>query len=343
MSGTTTNVRWPRGGLGADPLPRPLEVGRACGCPVRIGDPAGRRRPQVGDVEVGVEHLAERPRDRRRGHEQDVRRAAAGLRLERAALLDAEAVLLVDDDQPEVGERHRLLDAARGCRRRPAPGPMRDAPRSALARVGLERAGQQRHADPELGSSSAPTRLEVLAREQVGRREQGALAARRAPRPPARRRRPRSCPSRRRPGAAGASASAGRGPSRMASIAASWSSVSSTARPTSRDRARRRGPPGSAASDASSIATGDAAARGPRCRRRATIPSWSASSSSKASRRERGVAVLERRPGSGPPRARSTIGTRCFAARIVGRQVLRVGAAGSVERLADGRRAGAPR
>ena len=43
---------------------------------------AGGRRAQVRDVEVGVEHLAERPRDRRRGHQQHVRRAAAGLGLE---------------------------------------------------------------------------------------------------------------------------------------------------------------------------------------------------------------------------------------------------------------------
>ena len=38
------------------------------------------------------------------------------------ALLDAEAVLLVDDDEPEVEERRRRRRAARACRRRCAPG-----------------------------------------------------------------------------------------------------------------------------------------------------------------------------------------------------------------------------
>ena len=37
---------------------------------------------------------------------------------QRVALLDPEAVLLVDDDQAEIGEADALLDAARGCRRR---------------------------------------------------------------------------------------------------------------------------------------------------------------------------------------------------------------------------------
>ena len=77
-------------------------------------DAAGRRRPQVRHVEVGVQDLAERPRDGRRGHQQDVRRPAARLRLERTALVDAETVLLVDDDEAEIGERHRVLDEGVG-------------------------------------------------------------------------------------------------------------------------------------------------------------------------------------------------------------------------------------
>ncbi len=87
---------------------------------VRLTDPrpdrdaALRRRPQVGDVEVGVEDLAERPRDRRRRHQQDVRGVTAGLRLELAALLDAEAVLLVDDDDAEGVELDPLLDQGVG-------------------------------------------------------------------------------------------------------------------------------------------------------------------------------------------------------------------------------------
>ena len=104
-------------------------------------------------------------------------------------------------------------------------------------------------------------RLEVLAGEQVGRREERALEAGARPRRPARRPRPRSCPSRRRPGGAAASGSAGRGRRGSAAIAVAWSAVSSTARPSVRaERAadRRRGSPASAAA---STATSGAASR----------------------------------------------------------------------------------
>ena len=108
-----------------------------------------------------------------------MRRAAAGLGLELAALLDAEPVLLVDDDEAEVRERDRLLDQ----RVRPDDDE-RLAGRDRLERlgldVGLERAGQQRHADPDALEQRAH-RLEVLAGEQVGRGEERALAARPGP------------------------------------------------------------------------------------------------------------------------------------------------------------------
>ena len=107
-----------------------------------------------------------------------MRRAAAGLRLERAALVDPEAVLLVDDDQAEIGERDGVLDERVG-----ADHDQRLARRDRLERLGLdvrlERSGQQRDADPEL-RQQRPDRLEVLAREQVGRCEEGALEPARA-------------------------------------------------------------------------------------------------------------------------------------------------------------------
>ena len=87
-----------------DLAPRAVEVGRALD-PGPDLDPARGRRPEVGHVEVRVQDLAERPRDGRRGHQQDVRRAAAGLGLELAALVHPEPMLLVDDDEAEVGER----------------------------------------------------------------------------------------------------------------------------------------------------------------------------------------------------------------------------------------------
>ena len=154
--------------------PQAIEVARA---PDRRSDrdPALRRRPQVGDVEVGIDDLAERPWDRRRGHEQDVRRQpSAGLGLEKSALLDPEAMLLVDHGEPEVGEGDRLLEQG--------VGPDDDtglAVGDRLARVaptlGRERAREERHRHAEVAEQRIERRR-VLAREQVRRREQGALA-----------------------------------------------------------------------------------------------------------------------------------------------------------------------
>ena len=79
-----------------------------------LADPRGHDRLAVrgrlrdlGHGEVAVDGQRERARDRRRRHVQDVRRAPLG---ERLALLDAEAVLLVDDRDGEVGELDVALD-----------------------------------------------------------------------------------------------------------------------------------------------------------------------------------------------------------------------------------------
>ena len=158
--------------LVADPLPGAVEVVRPPDArPDR--DPARRWRPQGRDVEVRVQHLAERARDRRRRHQQDVRRAARRLRLERAALLHAEPVLLVDDGQREVGERHLLLE------QRVRPDHDRRLPRrDRLGRVppalAGQRAGQQRDRQAEVLEQRGQRRV-VLAGEEVRRREQGRL------------------------------------------------------------------------------------------------------------------------------------------------------------------------
>ena len=101
--------------------------------PVLIALPPGRQRPQIRHVQVGQQDLAERSGDRRRRHQQDVRRAA--LRAQSLALGDAESMLLVDDRQGQVGELDRLLDqgvrsdddparwSGRAARRRPAARP----------------------------------------------------------------------------------------------------------------------------------------------------------------------------------------------------------------------------
>ena len=103
------------------------------------GGDVGDDRPAPGgelvqgrDVEVAVGGEGERPRDRRRGHVQDVRREALRrLAVQRSALVDAEAVLLVDDGDRETVELDGFLDervgadeqlqlagrrACRGCR-----------------------------------------------------------------------------------------------------------------------------------------------------------------------------------------------------------------------------------
>ena len=106
-SGQTTyawrpSSRWraePRVRLGAPLLASPTRVTTG----LRFG---GRRR-DLGDGEVAVHRQRERPRDRRRGHVEHVRAPALG---ERRALLDAEAVLLVDDRDREVGELDLALD-----------------------------------------------------------------------------------------------------------------------------------------------------------------------------------------------------------------------------------------
>ena len=67
---------------------------------------ARRRLRDLGHVELAEHGQRERARDRRRGHVQQVRPQAR----ERLTLLDAEAVLLVDDRDREVGELDVALD-----------------------------------------------------------------------------------------------------------------------------------------------------------------------------------------------------------------------------------------
>ena len=67
-----------------------------------------RRGFQVGDVADAQQAHVQGPRDRRGREGQDVHRRAQ--RLEPLLVLDAEPLLLVDDHQPQVLERHVLLD-----------------------------------------------------------------------------------------------------------------------------------------------------------------------------------------------------------------------------------------
>ena len=143
----------------------------------------------------------------------------AGLGAQRGALLDAEAVLLVDDHQPEVGELHVLLeqgvradhDAGLAAgRARPArcAGRRRPATRSAAP------PGSPPSAPPSMPPSARSPSIAVIERWCCwASTSVGASSAAWPPEstpgasPAAR---PRSCRSRPRPGAAGASGGRGR-------------------------------------------------------------------------------------------------------------------------------------
>ena len=100
--------------------------------------------------------------------------AALALAAQSEPLLDPEAVLLVDDDEPEVRERHfRLEQGVRSHRDRGlAAG---DAGQGPAALATPEPARQPDHVDPERIEPS-PEAREVLLGEQLGGRHEGDLA-----------------------------------------------------------------------------------------------------------------------------------------------------------------------
>ncbi len=132
---------------------------------------------QGSGVEVAVGGQRERARDRRRGHVQDVRRQTFdALGVERLALLDPEAMLLVDHAEAEAGELDGRLDqrvgaddqaqlaAGEAVERFPAPG----------RRCGT---GEQRERRRLFGQQLAEGDG-VLLGERLGRRHQHRLEAR---------------------------------------------------------------------------------------------------------------------------------------------------------------------
>ncbi len=125
-----------------------------------------RRLRDLGDGEIAVHRERERARDRRRGHVQHVRRATLRQRL---ALLDAEAVLLVDDRDREIAQLDALLDQ----RVRADDDVRAERRRAHLLR---RRAREQCARDAELGAD-AFDREEVLFGERLCRRHQRALAS----------------------------------------------------------------------------------------------------------------------------------------------------------------------
>ena len=135
-------------GLLADLLPCAPKIGATADAR-RDGQPARWRRMEIRHVEVGVQDLAERARNRCGGHQQHVRRRAASLGFQLAPLLHTEPVLLVDDDEPEVPELHAGLEQrvrAHDHRCHPVP----DRLSGALGTGPAQRASQERHVQPEV-------------------------------------------------------------------------------------------------------------------------------------------------------------------------------------------------
>ena len=103
--------------------PVPLERARADD--LRDDRRAPRRQlAQLGLVEVAVDQHRGGARDRRRGHHEHVG-LGAPLPPEQVALLDAEAVLLVDDGERRGARTRRPRRSARACRRRCRRAPSR--------------------------------------------------------------------------------------------------------------------------------------------------------------------------------------------------------------------------
>ena len=75
--------------------------------------PAGRLLGELGDVEVAIGRQHQGARDGRRRHDQEIDGMALGG--QRHALVHAEAMLLVDDSQCQVGEFDFLLDQSMGA------------------------------------------------------------------------------------------------------------------------------------------------------------------------------------------------------------------------------------
>ena len=113
----------------------------------------------------------ERPGNRGRGHVEHVRASPLG---ERGALLDAEAVLLVDDGDGQVGELDLALDQrVRADRDAHVAG--RDELVGGAALACGEARGEERDTDAELRAQPLD-REEMLLGERLRRRHQGALA-----------------------------------------------------------------------------------------------------------------------------------------------------------------------
>ncbi len=153
--------------LGAHPLPGSglVEVALA-GQPLgRHGDAPGRQLVERGEIEVAEDHHGGGARDRRRRHHQQVGVAVGPLGAQRGPLLDAETVLLVDDDAAERAEADLL--GQQGVRpHHEAHGTRGQPVHHGGARLTLDPAREQFH--PDLATGHAARALEVAEQRTYG-------------------------------------------------------------------------------------------------------------------------------------------------------------------------------
>ena len=148
------------------------DIGTACGRDRHGLDRFAPRRQLVDHrhVEVGIQALGEGARDRGGRHDQLMRTAiaAAPLLAQRQALMHAEAVLLIDDDESQIGKFDVCLKQRLG-----ADGdgglPRSDFFERVLARAAVELAGESGHDNTERLEPAGKV-AQVLIGEQLGRR-----------------------------------------------------------------------------------------------------------------------------------------------------------------------------
>ena len=189
MRGHTTNTRWP---FSASSRTRAQARARSRGWSVpttwvAIGSRPDGQLGQDGHLDVAEDGHRHGSRDRRGRHDEDVRPGSVQrLRGERGPLLDAEPVLLVDDDEPEVAEGDGVLQQGVGADddARIARDDVEQLP--ATGRDPL-RSGDQGHPGGCLSCAESPRlgqrtehgrdRPVVLCRQHLRRRQQGRLPA----------------------------------------------------------------------------------------------------------------------------------------------------------------------
>ena len=162
-------------------LERPLDLAKHRGALCAWDHLGGRRnsprrlRIDRRELEPRVENQRKASRNRRRGHDEKMRPSRRAACAEPKALCDPEAMLLVDDDQTEVGEanlpaqkRMRSHDEVEGSRGH--------AIEHRAALILAQRAGEHAKTEAEL-LGRGPQGLRVLVGEQLGRRQEHGLCA----------------------------------------------------------------------------------------------------------------------------------------------------------------------